>query len=183
MNARRTLPALFILLFALSAAYAQAGEKGPADAVNAFYNAYIKVKPLGIPTEKQRAELAPYMTPGLTALLKSADEAEQKYKIETKGEVPPLVQGDVFTSLFEGADAFKVLACKDRDASSECEVEFSNTNPGDGKTFKWKDAVLLEKGEKGWLINDVKYQGDWDFAVKGTLTEMLKGVISEGAGD
>ncbi len=183
MNARRTLPALFIILFALSAAYSEAGEKGPADAVNAFYNAYLKVKPLGIPSAAQLAELSPFITPPLKDLLKSADDAERKYKEETKGEVPPLVQGDVFTSLFEGADAFKVSGCTEKDASSECQVEFSNTNPGDGKTFKWKDAVLLEKTGKGWLISDVKYQGDWDFAVKGTLTEMLKGVISEGAGN
>lgn len=183
MKARRTMTAIFICLFALSVVYSQAGEKGPADTVNAFYNAYLKVKPLGIPSAAQLAELSPFITPPLKDLLKSADDAEKKYKEETKGEVPPLVQGDVFTSLFEGADAFKVLACKDKDASSECEVEFSNTNPGDGKTFKWKDSVVLEKTEKLWLISDVKYQGDWDFAVKGTLTEMLKGVISEGAGN
>lgn len=168
-----------VLLASYSASFA--GEN-PKDTVTAFYNAYLKVKPLGIPTEKQRAELAPYLTPGLTALLKSADEAEQKYKIETKNEVPPLVQGDVFTSLFEGADAFSVVSCDEKDAAATCQVEFSNTNPGDGKTFKWKDGVALEKG-KGWLISDVKYEGDWDFAVKGTLTEMLKRVISEEAGD
>jgi hypothetical protein len=183
MNARRTLPAVFILLFTLSAVYSQAGEKGPADTVNAFYNAYLKVKPLGIPSAAQLAELSPFMTPGLVSLLKEADDSEKKYKEETKGEVPPLVQGDVFTSLFEGADAFKLAACTEKDASAECQVEFSNTNPGDGKTFKWKDGVVLQKSEKGWLISDVKYQGDWDFAVKGTLTEMLKRVNSEEPGD
>ncbi len=183
MNAKRTLPTIFILLFTLSAVYSQAGEKGPADTVNAFYNAYLKVKPLGIPSAAKLAELSPFMTPGLASLLKQADDSEKKYKEETKGEVPPLVQGDVFTSLFEGADAFKLAACSEKDASAECQVEFSNTNPGDGKTFKWKDGVVLQKSEKGWLISDVKYQGDWDFAVKGTLTEMLKRVNSEEPGD
>jgi hypothetical protein len=184
MRARRIQAALFVCFFTLSlAAHSRAGEKGPADTVNGFYDAYIKVKPLGIPDAAKLAKLSPYLTPELVSLLTQADLTEQKYKEETKGEVPPLVEGDVFTSLFEGADAFQVGKCKEKDNSAECEVGFSNTNPGDGKTFKWKDAVLLEKTDKGWLISDVDYKGDWDFAVKGTLTGMLKRLNSEAPGD
>lgn len=184
MRARCIKAALFVCLFTLPlAAHSQASEKGPADTVNRFYDAYIKVKPLGIPDGVKLAKLSPFLTPGLVSLLTEADITEQKYKEETKGEVPPLVEGDVFTSLFEGADAFQVGKCKEKDNSAECEVGFSNTNPGDGKTFKWKDEVLLEKTDKGWLISDVNYKGDWDFAVKGTLTGMLKRLNSEVPGD
>jgi len=180
MNARRALPVLVPLIFAMStAAVSGAGEKGPAETVNGFYDVYIKVKPLGIPGAAKLAKLSPYLAPGLVSLLTQAELTEQEYKEETKGEAPPLVEGDVFTSLFEGADAFQVGKCREKDNSAECEVGFSNTNPGDGKTFKWKDAVLLEKTDKGWLISDVDYKGDWDFAVKGTLTGMLKRLNSE----
>ncbi|MCC6713502.1 MAG: DUF3828 domain-containing protein [Candidatus Dadabacteria bacterium] len=184
MTAKRMLDTIFICVFTLSiAACSKVGDKGPADTVGGFYDAYIKVKPLGIPGAEKLARLSPYLAPGLVSLLKEADLTEKKYKEETKGEAPPLVEGDVFTSLFEGADAFQVGECEEKDDSAECEVGFSNTNPGDGKTFKWKDAVLLEKTDKGWLISDVDYKGDWDFAVKGALTEMLKRLISEEPGD
>ncbi|HML95748.1 MAG TPA: hypothetical protein PKC29_09995 [Thermodesulfobacteriota bacterium] len=184
MTVKIILNTVIICVFTLSlAVYSKAGDKGPADTVSGFYGAYIEVKPRGIPDAEKLARLSPYLAPGLVSLLKEADLAEKKYKEETKGEAPPLVEGDVFTSLFEGADAFQVGKCEEKDDSAECEVGFSNTNPGDGKTFKWKDAVLLEKTDKGWLISDVDYKGDWDFAVKGTLTGMLKRPDSEDPGN
>jgi hypothetical protein len=155
----------------------------PRSTVTGLYDTYIKLKTRGIPTAKDLAEYKPYITPELAALLKSADDAEIKYKEETKGEVPPLVEGDIFTSLFEGADSFKVLSCEEKGEKASCSLEFKNTNPGDGKTFTWKDGVMLVKGKSGWLVSDVEYKGGWDFAVKGNLTGMLKGVIKEGSGD
>lgn len=184
MRAKCIRTALFVCLFTLSlAAHSRAGEKEPADTVNGFYGVYIKVKPLGIPDAAKLAKLSPFLTPGLVSLLTEADVTEQKYKEETKDEVPPLVEGDIFTSLFEGADAFLVGKCEEKDNTAECVVGFSNTNPGDRKTFKWKDSVQLEKTDKGWLISDVDYKGDWDFAVKGTLTGMLKRLNSEEPGE
>ena len=175
--------AISVLILVLAAASVSYAGDSPQSTVNGFYNAYIKLKTRGIPAAKDLAEYKPYITPELAGLLKSAGDAEIKYKADTKGEVPPLVEGDIFTSLFEGADSFKVLSCEEKGAKASCPVEFKNTNPGDGKTFTWKDSPVLEKGKSGWLISDVEYKGDWDFAVKGTMTGMLKNVISEGQGD
>jgi len=155
----------------------------PKAAVTGLYDTYIKLKTRGIPPEKELAQYKPYITPELAGLLKSADDVEIKYKEETKGEVPPLVEGDIFTSLFEGADSFKVLSCDEKGGSASCLLEFKNTNPGDGKTFTWKDGVMLTKGKSGWLVSDVEYKGGWDFAVKGKLSDMLKSIISGDYGD
>ncbi len=171
-----------LLLVFVAATVSYAGDS-PESTVTGFYNAYIKLKTRGIPAAKDLAEYKPYITPELAALLKSAAAAEIKYKADTKGEVPPLVEGDIFTSLFEGADSFKVLTCEEKGSKASCSVEFKNTNPGDGKTFTWKDSPVLEKGKSGWLISDVEYKGDWDFAVKGNMTGLLKGVIKEGQRD
>jgi len=170
------------LILVLAAASPSLAGDTPESTVTGFYNAYVKLKTRGIPAAKDLAEYKPYITPELAGLLKSADDAEIKYKADTKGEVPPLVEGDIFTSLFEGADSFKVLSCEEKGDKASCSVEFKNTNPGDGKTFTWKDSPVLEKGKFGWLINDVEYKGDWDFAVKGDMTGLLKGVIKEGSG-
>ncbi len=172
-----------VLIIIMTAASVTHAADTPEAAVKGLYGTYIKLKTRGIPPAKELAEYKPYLTPELAALLKSADDAEIKYKEETKGEVPPLVEGDVFTSLFEGADTYKVLSCEEKGESASCLLEFKNTNPGDGKTFTWKDSVMLVKGKSGWLVSDVEYKGDWDFAVKGNLTEMLKSVISGDYGD
>ena len=177
---KKLISAFVLVLAAASVSFA--GDT-PQSTVTGLYNAYMKLKTRGIPSAKELAEYKPYITPELAALLKSADDAEIKYKTDTKGEVPPLVEGDIFTSLFEGADSFKVLSCEEKGAAASCSVEFKNTNPGDGKTFTWKDSPALVKGKSGWLVSDIEYKGDWDFAVKGNMTGMLKGVISDGAGD
>ena len=180
MDMKKLISVLLIVLAGASVSFA--GET-PQSTVNGFYNTYIKLKTRGIPTVKELAGYKPYVTPALAALLKSADDAEIKYKEETKGEVPPLVEGDIFTSLFEGADSFKVLPCEEKGAKAKCPVEFKNTNPGDGKTFTWKDSAVLEKEKSGWLISDVEYEGKWDFAVKGTLAGMLDSVVKGDYGD
>lgn len=174
--------AVLLLCVSLVSSAASAADT-PKAAVTGLYNTYIKLKTRGIPPEKELAQYKPYITPELAGLLKSADDAEIKYKADTKGEVPPLVEGDIFTSLFEGADSFKILSCDEKGESASCLLEFKNTNPGDGKTFTWKDGVALVKGKSGWLVSDVEYKGGWDFAVKGNMTWLLKGVISEGQGD
>ena len=179
--AMKKLISAFVLVLA-AASVSFAGDT-PQSTVTGLYNAYMKLKTRGIPSAKELAEYKPYITLELTALLKSADDAEIKYKTDTKGEVPPLVEGDIFTSLFEGADSFKVLSCEEKGDKASCSVEFKNTNPGGGKTFTWKDSPALVKGKSGWLVSDIEYKGDWDFAVKGNMTGMLKGVISDGAGD
>lgn len=170
-----------IILLLTGASVTHAAET-PKAAVTGLYDTYIKLKTRGIPSSKELAQYKPYITPELAGLLKSADDVEIKYKEETKGEVPPLVEGDIFSSLFEGADSFKVLSCEEKGESATCILEFKNTNPGDGKTFTWKDTVMLVKG-KSWLVSDVEYKGDWDFAVKGNLSDMLKSVISGDYGD
>jgi hypothetical protein len=177
---RKWIPLLLAVFAAASPALA--GDT-PRSTVTGLYNTYIKLKTRGIPAAKDLTEYKPYITPELAALIKSAGVAGIKYKEETKGEVPPLVEGDIFTSLFEGADSFKVISCEEKGEKASCSLEFKNTNPGDGKTFTWKDGAALVKDKSGWLVSDIEYEGDWDFAVKGSLTGLLKGVIKEGSGD
>ncbi|HSC35045.1 MAG TPA: hypothetical protein VLG45_07205, partial [Thermodesulfobacteriota bacterium] len=87
---KKLISALVLVLAAASVSYA--GDT-PESTVTGFYTAYIKLKTRGIPAAKDLAEYKPYITPELAALLKSADDAEIKYKADTKGEVPPLVEG------------------------------------------------------------------------------------------
>jgi hypothetical protein len=153
---------------------------GPEQTVNKFYGVYLKLHSFGIPNEKEQAQYSPYISPELSALLKTANGAEQKHEAVTKGEEPPLVEGDLFTSLFEGASSFKVISCDSKEGSGSCLVESNYINPGDRSEFKWKDKVYVVNINRGWVVDDIEYLGDWQFMHKGRLKDLLKEVIEDG---
>jgi hypothetical protein len=172
------LIAVFILLFT-SSAFAAEPALEMKEAVNSFYTVYLTVHPSGVPTEKELQKFKPYVSASLEKLLKEARQAEQKYTKTTKGEVPPLVEGDLFTSLFEGATSYKVLSCDAK--TSSCTVEFSYSVQQKGPApVIWKDTVYLVKDSRGWLVDDIEFMGDWQFMHKGRLQDVLKDVIKEG---
>jgi hypothetical protein len=155
-------------------------EGGPDQTVNKFYSVYLKLHSFGIPNEQEQVQYSPYISPELSELLKTANEAEQKHQAATKGEEPPMVEGDLFTSLFEGASSYTVASCESSDEHGFCIVEFKYLNPGDKSEVKWKDKVYLVKSNRGWVIDDIEYLGDWQFMHKGRLKSLLKEVIEEG---
>ena len=167
---------IFLLFFATNAF--AAGEPEMMKVVNAFYTTYIAVKPTGVPTVKEQRQFKPYLSASLAKLLNEAAGAEEKYHRSTKGEVPPLVEGDLFTSLFEGATAFKVLSCDA--ANGSCLVDFSYVEAANGPPTRWKDKIYLVRNTSGWLINDIEYLGEWQFMHKGRLRDLLKEVAKEG---
>ena len=155
-------------------------EGGPDQTVNKFYSIYLKLHSFGIPNEQEQAQYSPHISPELSEVLKRANEAEKKHEAATKGEEPPMVEGDLFTSLFEGASSFTIASCENDDVTAFCIVEFKYLNPGDKSEVKWKDKVYLVKSNRGWAVDDIEYLGDWQFMHKGRLKNLLKEVIEEG---
>jgi hypothetical protein len=177
MKPMRFIP-LFLLLLtgsAFCAGYDLPVRKAAQD----FYTFYLKVHPFGVPTKAEQAAFRKVVSPGLADLLEKAWAAEENYSRETKGEVPPLVEGDLFTSLFEGAMSFSVLSCKTRQKGATCFVKLT-ADPAAEKPVIWKDRVMLVKGRQGWTVDDIEYLGDWQFMHKGRLRELLNQVIAEG---
>lgn len=169
---------LSLFLFATTALAADV-DRDMKGVVNAFYNAYITVRPPGVPSEKEQLSFTPYLSASVKKLLKEAAAAERRYRRTTRGEVPPLVEGDLFTSLFEGASAFTVLSCDSR--TDSCLVEFSYLDPESKSSTIWQDKVYLVKDARGWLVDDIEFLGNWQFMHKGRLKELLKQVIEEGS--
>jgi hypothetical protein len=152
------------------------------DVVNSFYNIYMSVRPSGVPTDRELQTFKPYLSASLLGLLKEARRAEEQYAKKTQGEAPPLLEGDLLTSLFEGATEFRILTC---DASTDsCLVSFSYVEETrDSSPTTWRDKVYMVKGSQGWLVDDIEFLGDWEFMHKGHLKELLKEVIQEGNDD
>jgi hypothetical protein len=167
---------LLVMLFATNAlANNVSGDLPPA--VKTFYQVYLEAKTSGVPTEKEQARFAPTLSPQLQELLRGAGEAERSYAKATRGKVPPLAEGDLFTSSFEGAEAFRVVSCESKAGQGVCMVELISIDPKDKTFFRWQDKVYLVKAPHGWVVDDIEFLGDWKFMHKGRLQPLLKGVI------
>ncbi|MEI9931274.1 MAG: hypothetical protein WDM89_12220 [Rhizomicrobium sp.] len=172
-----------VLLFAgTGMAFAGAGDE-MASAVNGFYAAYATFHPSdGIPDERGRAKYEPYISPRLDALLKQGGDAEQKFAKANK-DSPPLIEGDLFTSNFEGATSYTAGACSGDAKSGRCAVSFTydpgNTGNPKDKSFVWTDTIYLVATSQGWRVDDISYGGTWDFGNKGKLSETLRNTIKD----
>jgi hypothetical protein len=148
-------------------------------AANGFYGAYRTFHPSdGVPGDGDRAKYEPFISPSLDALLKQAGDAEARFAKANK-DSPPLVEGDLFSSLFEGATAVSVASCMADSSATRgrCVANLVYADPG-SKPTNWNDTVLLVRTPAGWKVDDIVYGGGWAFGNKGRLTETLKQAIS-----
>ncbi len=149
-------------------------------ATTAFYRVYLETRPSGVPNARARAKFTPVVSHTLAQLLERADAAERNYAKVTKKQVPPLVEGDLFTSLFEGAQAFGVEGCTHSAAATTCVAGLRYTDASDKKTTRWTDKVYLVRNAGRWVVDDIEFGGNWQFMHKGRLKELLRKVIIDG---
>jgi hypothetical protein len=141
----------------------------PLPAATAFYRELRTLPVDGLPKGDAWKSLKALITPELAQVIELA-QAEQAAAIKKEpDEKPPWVEGDLFSSLFEGPNSFKFGSVTISGAKAEVIVHCSYT--GGGATSSWTDTLLLVKSDKGWLVDDIRFGGTWDFANKGTLKE------------
>ena len=148
-------------------------------AARAFYKVYVKLGVRGVPARAQQAQFAPVISTALASLLRDARRAEEAHRRRTKNQEPPLVEGDLFTSLFEGAHAYALAGCTPSAATAECAVTLTYVDPRDASKYTWTDRVLLVRARGRWVVNDIAFGGGWDFARQGRLTDTLRAVAAD----
>jgi hypothetical protein len=163
-----------------------AGSGAMAQAAGGFYSVYETLHPSsGIPGAKGLARYAPHISPRLNRLLANARTAEEKFTNAYK-DSPPLMEGDIFTSLFEGATSYEVGECTGDGKSGHCSVAltFDPRRLGDdrNKPVHWTDTAYLMNGADGWKVDDIGYGGSWDFSNKGKLSQTLQMTIATTGG-
>lgn len=166
------------VMLAASATVAAANETaGMAAATSGFYAVYATFHPSdGIPSEADGAKYYPFLSPTLEKLLRDAQAAEARFAKTNKG-APLVIEGDIFTSLFEGASSVELGACSGDAARGRCSVRLEHKDPKD-KPVAWNDTVLLVNTPSGWRVDDIVYGGTWAFGNKGRLSELLKQATS-----
>jgi hypothetical protein len=144
----------------------------PEEAARRFYSELKRHHVSGLPGGEAWKSIRPMLSPALATALERAKKEQEDHKKRFPDEKPPWIEGDLFSSLFEGFQTFAVKPAKIAGETAEVPVEFVHTY--EGETTRWIDTLLLKRPESGWLVDDVRYGATWDFANQGTLQEALK---------
>jgi len=181
-----TLRTILALLFALplAACGGDNGEEAATAAARGFYDKVLAARSGGVPDEVLRAGLRSVISPDLDSLIAQAAEAERRHTARVNNGEPPYLQGDIFSSLFEGPTAYEIGSCEELeengDPSMRCDVLLVHEAE---EPVQWTDHVsLVADGvpeERRWLVDDILYGGDWDFGPKGSLKAVLRGAIAQ----
>jgi hypothetical protein len=147
------------------------------DTVDDFLRCYMKYRPSGIPDERMRKDLEKVVSKDLYSLLCEAGEAEKKYVSVKKNEGMALFDGDIFSSLFEGATSYDI---GEIDTEKKiCSVNFTHREQQNKlPPVKWTDRLVLVNEKGIWKVDDIEYGGDWEYAQTGTLRELLKNTVA-----
>jgi hypothetical protein len=171
-------PAFF---FAVAPALAAAD---PAAAVNEFYAVYKDQHAQGgIPDATGRLRYTPVLSPRLNKQLADAAAAQARLTVKVRNAVPPMLEGDIFSSLFEGATAWKIGACQSDAKTARCPVVLSYAPPATpnakaSKPANWNDTVVVVNTPQGWKVDDVIYDAGFAFGNTGRLSGMLQMVVA-----
>jgi len=149
--------------------------------VRVLYGFLIEARVSGAPTPEQLAALRPILTVELHDLLRRARAMAQAEAVAHPDEKPPFVEGDLFTSLFEGATAFEILHQSEGEGQRFVAVRFRDDR--ETPAFVWVDTVVVAPENRRWVVADVRYGGTWDFATRGSLAQSLVATLDDPADD
>jgi len=169
--------AIFVLLLAGAVPACADDATDMAAAANRFYaTRAAQPRSGGLPEGVARGRYLPLLSPRLAGLLNDATAAQVRFHAKMKN-APPLLEGDIFSSQFEGFQTYKVGACTGNAKAGRCSVALHYEVPGQ-KPVDWNDDILLVKAGTGWKVDDIAYKGAFAFGNTGLLSQTLKMVIS-----
>ncbi|WP_449219974.1 hypothetical protein [Tistrella mobilis] len=165
-----------------SAARTAAAEDGVevAALAEAFCAVYPDLRSGGLPAPTGRHALEPLITLGLDGALTAARHLHDAAIRQAPGDKPPFADGDLFSSLFEGATSCRVGAVTL--ARNTASVELRYAHETGTLMTSWTDRLSILRGNDGWRIDDVVYDGRWDFANTGSLRGMIESAAAADAG-
>lgn len=144
----------------------------PQHTVTELYDLLREAKVTGAPTTEQLARLAPLLGNELENSLDSARMMREADLAARPGEKPAFAEGDLFTSLFEGATSVTPEAPAANAAVYRIVVRFRSDSVK--PAVEWTDTVVVAKEADHLVVTDVRYGGSWPFANHGSLVQTLK---------
>jgi hypothetical protein len=136
-----------------------------------FYEMRLRLGKSGLPDAGEMKAYRAFLCPALADAMDSARTRQQAFIAAHPDDKPPLIEGDLFSSLFEGPDVVNTALTTVEGEGARVTLAM---RAGDGdQAPHWKDDLILARDEGVWCIADVEYRGDWPFANKGKLSTTL----------
>lgn len=156
------------LLAAAMGAWSGEPLPGPAQAAEAFYAAYRGMQFTGLPDAARQQRLAAHLSPRLQRALAAARAEQQRCARRFPDDKPPWIEGDLFSSSFEG---FTEVAAGEVTAPAparrEVVMTFRYREQGQASagpaTVQWQDRALMVRHAGRWVLDDVRYQAGFAF--------------------
>lgn len=129
----------------------------------------------GLPTAAQMKRLAPLMTPELRYVIGKARSQQQRQMREAPDEKPDWIEGDLFSSSFEGVTSWEIgdtFIAPGVDATVK--VKQTCAEPGQ-KPVRWIDTLVFKPSGERWLLDDIRMGGEWEFKTGASLRDILPG--------
>lgn len=137
------------------------------DAATSFYRSYAKLRAIGkltgIPDAAQLATLAPFLTPELRRLMAAAKKEQVRCAKVFPEDKPPWIEGDIFSSSFEGFTSFRAGPSKGAGKGRSVMVRFRYAERR-GAGVEWQDELALRNEAGRWRVDDVFYRANFEFS-------------------
>jgi hypothetical protein len=154
-------------------------RQSAVDRVEQFQWQLIASPVMGLPTAEQLEALSPYLSNQLLTRIRAASLAQKAITQRSQIPEPPLIQGALFYSLFEGASGLVQVTPEGSGSSVLVTLEYM-AQPNDPSPVRWTDRVMLVTEDQQPVIDDLQYLGQWDFSRQGSLSKQLDAVIASG---
>ncbi len=166
----KTLSCLIIWLLIISMAQeAQAApRKSPRVVASEFYALVVREDISGLPDEQEMRVLRQHLSLSLRSLLRLAQKTEAKAIKQTPaGDKPPILEGCLFSCLYEGPEKFRVGRQSISGRYAYVKVEQS------AGADKWTDTLILVMERGRWLVWDVRLGCSRPHMGEPTLRKMI----------
>lgn len=162
-------------------------ELESASLVARFYATYLERPIGGLPSGPDLERVRPMLSARLAGLIDEALAYQARFIADHPDELaadgsapvvhkPPFIDGDYFSSLFEGPRGFEISSATPiRPGEWEVAVRFRY------ETHGWEDRIVVVEEAGRRVIDDVIYGGAGPFNPSGRLSDALRS--RDGAGD
>jgi hypothetical protein len=178
---RRPIVGFVILLIALGGCYKAPNPDSPSTVVEHFYSTYLPDRQGGLPSGRQLERLRPFLSDNLNLLIVAALRYQERFIASHPDEPqptgppvihkPPFVDGDYFSSMFEGPK-FSEIARTEPGPNGSWQVHvhfwYDRALPG------WEDVIVVTDQRGRHVIDDVLFSGAGPFNPSGRLSDRLK---------
>ncbi len=173
---RAALPTALALLLLPAAASVHAGKNPhrPQQTVEALYRWRIASPMTGAPRGDELNQLRPWLGRELLCLLQAAGELRDRATAAQPDDKPPFVEGDLFSSVFEGPQRLKLGTLQRGRQQSLLDLHFEADTGAQPPVFRWTDRAHLRLEGGRWVLVDIEYRAPVEFGNRGRLRDSLR---------